>query len=403
MKTVGIIAEYNPCHKGHAYHIEQAKKLTGSDCAVIIMSGNFVQRGMPAIADKFTRAHTAVLSGADLVIELPVAYSTSSAEFFAKGAVSILNSLGNIDYLSFGMEADSLNCFERIVDILHNEPDEYKSVYKENLRLGMTVPAAREDALLKYVNDELPDIITSPNNILAIEYLKALKQINSTIKPCGVKRLGNNYHDTFVTTEYPSATAIRQLYLNGNEKDLSDGLLPDVYAYLKKYQGILMPVFPDDVSGLINYALTINKDCLNTFLDIDDKLANRINNVMAHPKVYSLTELIDAIKTKNLTYTRISRAFIHVLLNIKKSDLTIPCYARILACNETGRQYIRETKKKSDIPFITDVASAKKDLSEQACTMLEKDLFASIIYKQVVKTSYGTDVPDDYRRGPEIL
>lgn len=403
MKVAGIISEYNPFHKGHQYHIETTRKIIGADCIVAVMSGNFVQRGLPAIADKYKRAKAAVLGGADIVIELPTVYATGSAEIFAEGAVRLVNALNSVDYLSFGSEAGSLDEFKKIADVLIDEPEEYRNILQQHLKLGDSMPISREKALTKYFNnDNITEIISSPNNILSIEYIKALKKINSGITPVTVARVGNGYNDVEATTEFPSATAIRNLYVNGND-NISDTMPEAVYEYFNTLKGLFMPVFPDSCSTLLNHALRLNSSKLDVFSDVDEKLANRIMNTLTDGNIYSFTELCDALKTKNYTYTRISRVLTHILLNIRPEDITIPQYARILACNETGRKFIREAKKTSLLPFLNDASDAKNVLSEAAKSMLEKDIYASDIYRLIVKETFGTVITDEFRHRPELI
>lgn len=195
MKTVAIIAEFNPFHNGHKYIVNQAKKITNSDYCISIMSGNFLQRGIPSMWDKYTRATIAVQEGIDLCLELPFPYATGSAYDFAMGAVSILNSLNSVDYLCFGAETDDLALFERITEILINEPDEYKTQLKTYLSQGLSFPSARSNALVSILQDtSISDLLSKPNNILALEYIHSLKKINSPIKPIIIKRIIANYH-----------------------------------------------------------------------------------------------------------------------------------------------------------------------------------------------------------------
>ena len=173
MKTIGIIAEYNPFHTGHQYHINKTKELTNADCVIVIMSGNYVQRGFPAIADKHTRAKAALLGGADLVIELPTIYATGSAETFAMGAISILDKIGNVDIVSFGAETDDIELLKTISKTINANNDDIASKIKEILKEGVSYPVARENALKDYLNDAEISILDKSNNILGIEYLKA--------------------------------------------------------------------------------------------------------------------------------------------------------------------------------------------------------------------------------------
>ena len=221
MKTVGIIAEFNPFHKGHEYLIRTLKKETGSDYAVIVMSGDYTQRGAPAIFDKYTRTKMALLSGADLVLELPLYYSTSSAEFFAGGAISLLNGLSCIDYLGFGSESGDTSSMRQIASVLADEPSEFADAIKENLKSGMNYAAARSAALSSYLDTDA-SLIANPNDILGTEYIKALLIQNSPIAPVTIKRIGASYNDDTLSEDsniFSSARAIR-LALEDNDFDL---------------------------------------------------------------------------------------------------------------------------------------------------------------------------------------
>ncbi len=404
MITAGITAEYNPFHNGHEHHIRKTLELTGAECIAVVMSGNFVQRGLPALADKFTRAKAAVLCGADIVIELPAVYATASAEAFAEGAVTIFDRLNNVNFLSFGAEDCRHDEFKKIAGILTDEPDEYKAILNDCLKQGLSLPAARAKALSVYFKDKETDrIISLPNNILSVEYHKALYRLGSAMQPVIIQRTGNGYNDEFISGRYPAATAVRKLYYDDDSDTIKKVIPSEAYGCYESVRNQYMPVFADSCSELVNYSLRINTDVLSGFSDIDDKLANRIRNLLHDGGIRTFTQLADDLKAKNYTYTRICRCLIHVLLNIRKNDITVPEYARVLACNETGRRFIKESRKKSDIPFITDVADAKKILSRHALDMLEKDIYASEIYRIIVNGLFGHVITDDYRHRPELV
>ena len=214
-KVVGIIAEYNPFHNGHAYHIQNAKAQTKSDYVVAVMTGNFTQRGNTSVVDKWEKTRMALIGGVDLVIELPTIYSISSAENFANGAVKILKNIGIVDTISFGMEADDISTLNNVANVLYNEPPEYKSILEHELSKGNSFPKARENATMMYLNDikRYANVLKGSNNILAIEYLKALKKQESNITPVGIKREKVYYNSTKIIDEYASATGIRSLLL----------------------------------------------------------------------------------------------------------------------------------------------------------------------------------------------
>lgn len=408
MKTVGIIAEYNPFHKGHAYHIEETRSITGADCVVIIMSGNFVQRGTPAIADKFTRAQTALLGGADLVIELPTVYATASAEFFAHGAISILNSIGKIDYLSFGSETDDINKLDKIAQILHSEPQEYKDILKDGLKSGLSMPVARKNALNALFPDtmNISEIIDTPNNILGIEYLKALHHFNSDIRPIIVKRTGNGYHDTDLNEGFASATALRKLFEPDTFENIRNYVPKKIYNLYCQNYGQILPVNEDDMNLLLYYCLILNQNNLEVFMDINNNLANKITNMLKTGNLPDHNELISTLKSKELTHTRISRALLHVILDIKKTDFDMikeqnfPVYGRILGFNDTGRQFLKSIRKDTSLRLITKLSEYSNNSNRVLGDISKKDIFASNVYRNIVKNKYNVIMNDDFRRQP---
>ena len=233
-KVVGIIAEYNPFHNGHSYHIQNTKAQTGADFVVAVMTGNFTQRGNTSVINKWEKAKMALNGDADLVIELPTIYSVSSAENFANGAVKILNELGIVDTISFGMEADDVSTLNNIANVLVNEPPEYKTILEHELGKGNSFPKARENALMMYLNDikRYANVVKGSNNILAIEYLKALKKQKSSIVPFGVKREKVYYNSTKIIDEYASATGIRNLLLHNQLEEVRKVMPSKSYSIL---------------------------------------------------------------------------------------------------------------------------------------------------------------------------
>ena len=203
-KVLGIICEYNPFHNGHLYHLEQAKKITGSNYSIAILGGNFTQRGSTSIFDKWSKAEIALKNGIDLVIELPVLYSISSAENFAEGSIKILNSLKVVDYLCFGAETSDIDVLDDISDVLFKEPKIYKSLLSSELKKGISFPKARENALSMFLsnNSKYNNVLSSPNNILGIEYMKALKKYKSNIKPISIARFESNHNDINYSRKY---------------------------------------------------------------------------------------------------------------------------------------------------------------------------------------------------------
>lgn len=400
MKTVGLITEYNPFHNGHAYHIEKAKMLTGADRVIVVMSGDFVQRGAPAVMPKHLRAESALLSGASLIIELPVCFATGSAEYFAQGSISLLNQLGCIDSICFGSECGDLHLLKEIAQILADEPIEYQTALKQALKEGASFPAARQEALNIY-SDKYSEILASPNNILGIEYLKALAKIHSKMEPFTIKRIGAGYHDMDIDGQFSSATAIRSDIYQLADVNSSSESIPlthiqtqvpsSCHELMKKNYQTRYPVKSDDFSLLLKVKLlSETADSLSHYLDISPELANRI--LRLRNNYLSFEQFCDLLKTKELTRSRISRSFIHVLLGITNDWLTAmkaPApYARILGFRRDHADLLGILKRTSDIPLIT--SPARTVLADTAYQMLELDIYASDLYESVITDLYGT-------------
>ena len=400
MKTVGLITEYNPFHNGHAYHIEKAKMVTGADRVIVVMSGDFVQRGAPAVMPKHLRAESALLSGASLIIELPVCFATGSAEYFAQGSISQLNRLGCIDSICFGSECGDLHLLKEIAQILADEPIEYQTALKQALKEGASFPAARQEALNIY-SDKYSEILASPNNILGIEYLKALAKIHSKMEPFTIKRIGAGYHDMDINGQFSSATAIRSDIYQLTDVNSSSESLPlthiqtqvpsSCHELMKKNYQTRYPVKADDFSLLLKAKLlSETAGSLSHYLDMSPELANRI--LRLRNDYLSFEQFCDLLKTKELTRSRISRSFIHVLLGITNDWLTAmkaPApYARILGFRRDHADLLGILKRTSDIPLITSPARAV--LTDKAYQMLELDIYASDLYESVITDLYGT-------------
>lgn len=400
MKTVGLITEYNPFHNGHAYHIEKAKMLTGADRVIVVMSGDFVQRGAPAVMPKHLRTESALLSGASLIIELPVCFATGSAEYFAQGSISLLNQLGCIDSICFGSECGDLHLLKEIAQILADEPIEYQTALKQALKEGASFPAARQEALNIY-SDKYSEILASPNNILGIEYLKALAKIHSKMEPFTIKRIGAGYHDMDIDGQFSSATAIRSDIYQLADVNSSSESLPlthiqtqvpsSCHELMKKNYQTRYPVKADDFSLLLKAKLlSETAGSLSHYLDMSPELANRI--LRLRNDYLSFEQFCDLLKTKELTRSRISRSFIHVLLGITNDWLTAmkaPApYARILGFRRDHADLLGILKRTSGIPLITSPARAV--LADTAYQMLELDIYASNLYESVITDLYGT-------------
>lgn len=415
MKVVGLITEYNPFHNGHKYHIEEARKLTGADYVIAVMSGNFVQRGAPAITNKYARSIMALENGVDLVLELPVCFSTASAQYFALGAVTLLDRLGVVDYLCFGSECGDITLLEEAAKIFNNPTDSFNELINSYVREGLSFPAARAKAAQQSSisqNKDLLDIIAEPNNILGIEYIRALQQIKSAIKPVTIKRIKAHYHDQELHDNISSATAIRGILQNDKSKadfsEISSSVPESVYKYFADNYYSTFPISIDDFSNIIKYKLiSENSNKLTKYLDLSSDLVERIKNIDIQN--YGINELIQMIKSKNITHTRINRAMIHIMLNILTVDFLeyindeIIYYARVLGFKKESSGLIRQIKDAEKIPVITKVSKAKDQLNSLGMRMFDLDIFASHLYNQVVYEKFKTSNPNEYKHGVCII
>lgn len=361
MNITGIITEYNPFHNGHLYHLNSAKEVTNCDGIICIMSGNFVQRGEPALIDKWKRAEMALLNGVDLVIELPTFYALSSAEFFASGAIKILNSIGVVNNIFFGSESGNIELLHKIAKLLTFESDILKDSIKENLKTGVTYAKARELSLINILNeDSLAEVLSNSNNILGIEYIKALLKINSTIIPLTMKREGSNYNDKELSTIFSSATSIRKNLKNGKDLSSLNPYMPkESLNILNNLIKSNYPfVFEEEIYHYVKYKLLTNCVNFNNLFDAKEGLDNKFLKEIYFSSSYE--DLIFRVKSKRYTYTKISRLITQIFLSldnysanelIKDTNL----YARVLAFNNTGKLILKEMKKNSTIPIITKV------------------------------------------------
>lgn len=407
MKTAGIIVEYNPLHKGHAYHIEQTRRLTGADYVIAVMSGSFVQRGAPALLDKYVRTRMALLCGADLVLELPVLFSAGSAGDFAAGSVSLLNHLGIVDSLCFGSEAGTIDPFLKAAAVLTDEPEPFSACLQEGLRQGLSFPAARQKALNEIFPEFCGGFFSSPNNLLGLEYTAALLRQKSAIQPFTIPRKGAGYHDTpLLSSDFShdapkdappfSASGIRS-FLHAHEPfgghgsaALSELLCQAVPARtLPLWDAILSEnscLFPDDLSAELRYRLLTAVPgefarCADVTRELSDKLEKH------RFSAGRWEALCASLKTREITYSRISRALCRILLSISAEQLEharqnhYASYARILGFQKSAAPLLSSIKKNSAVPLISKPADASKILSPDAMKMFEKDVLASHVWE----------------------
>lgn len=392
MKVSGIICEYNPFHNGHDYHIRETRK-NGATHVVAVMSGNFVQRGDTAIMDKLDRARLAVRSGADLVIELPVQYCLSSAENFASGAVWLLDSLGVVDELSFGSECGDTELLKTALDKVEETALSHRDEILRIMEKGYTYPRAL-NSVINGTDPEIADIIAEPNNLLAIEYMRALKRFSSRMSPFTVKRVSTP-HDGMTPGEgFASASYIRECIASER------GML-SIGEYTT-------PIWTDAVNNAVRNGETASLSRLERVLlyklrsstveeiaainDVGQGLENRIFGARM---AGSLDELLFTVKTKRYTMARIRRIMLSLLIGITKEDMKqLPPYGRILAFNERGTEILAQAKSKTNIPFGSSIAKLSQ-LGDIAERFAELEIRASDIYGLSLKTI--TSAQKDYR------
>ena len=391
MKIVGLIAEYNPFHNGHRYHIEQAKEITGADHVIVVMSGNYVQRGVPAIMPKRMRCEAALKAGASLVLELPVCYSTASAESFAFGAVSILDKLGCVDAICFGSECGSIKNLQLISKILIDEPKEYKEALQYYLKEGNSYPLARQNAMYEYFNSDIASpILAEPNNILGIEYLKALYKIDSKMEPFTITRVSSHYHDEELQEEFSSASAIRNEIMNNEEFNLEGQVPEETLDLFKENYQIRYPVYANDFSLLLKFRLlNETKESLTQYADVSEELANRIIN--QRNQYLDFEQFCDLLKTKEITHSRISRALLHILLEIKKTDMTQIEHARVLGFRKDSTAVLSAIKETSVIPLIGKLVGCNDP-------MILKDIYVSNLYESVICDKLKSTYINEYEQ-----
>ncbi len=408
-RVLGIIAEYNPFHNGHLYHIAKSKQETGAQYVIAVISGNFVQRGNTSIINKWKKARMALLNGVDLIIEIPTIYSISSAENFAEGAIKILNSLGIVEVLSFGMEANDISTLNNIANVLYNEPKEYVTMLSHELKKGNSFPKARENALMMYLNDikRYANIMSGSNNILGIEYLKAMKKTKSTIVPIGIKREKVLYNDKYIVDEFASATAIRKMLMTNELNDISKVMPRNSYLLLG--EELKNGHYVIDISRLekeIIYNLRkMSREDIAKLPDVSEGLENLIKN--AADSCNTIKELINIVKSKRFTQTRIQRILLYSLLGIDKKKMEISKkvvpYARVLGFNNKGKELISEMMRLN--PKLNIVTSVKRYIENVANKnlkeMIETDILATNIYTLgYYKDSYSNL---DYTNRIEII
>lgn len=391
MKVLGIIAEYNPMHTGHIYHISKAKEITGCDTVIVIMSGSFTQQGNIAIINKFERAKQAVQNGVDLVIEIPSAFASSDAGNFAYKSVSILNDL-NVDAICFGAETDNIERLKLISETLIYKDKEIWIEIKNELKKGISFAKARNNSLNKFLNEDDINIILSPNNILALEYLKTLKVLNSTIIPFAIYR-ESNFNSHMLENCYTSSTSIRKALENKcNLNDIQKYIPENVSKYLKNNKII----FNNDFFEILKYKIiSMNENDLKEINGVSEGIENKLKKEICNS--YSYDEFLFKIKSKRYELSRIKRILVNILLNISKEDFNLlkennSNYAHILAFNHDKKDLLSHISNTSNIPVISSLNNKTLScLNKYQKLSLDIDIYASNIYSMLINQKINKD------------
>ena len=398
MKIVGLVVEYNPFHNGHLYHLNKSKEVTNATHSIAVMSGNFLQRGEPALFDKYTRAQIAVSNGVDLVVELPSLFACQSAEIFSHGAVTLLNSLNCIDSICFGSEEGDIQILYQIASILTNEPIQFKNILKAYLDEGLLFAVARSKALYDYISsnnlldipeEKLNTILNSSNNILGIEYIKSLIRLNSNIKPYTITRIKSEYNSEIISSNICSATAIRKVLKDSCELSAISNVVPyhTLYAIENSIKKEFNPMFDEYYFDIIKQIIVRDINNLNSYFDVNEGIENKIYKSVFTSN--SLDSLQQDIKSKRYTLTRVKRILNNILLGITKEDMNkvksisyIP-YVRVLAFNDKGREIIKQIKLNSDIYIVNKFANIDFNSDDLFETLINYDIKASNIYNLI--------------------
>lgn len=407
MSTLGIIAEYNPFHNGHLYHLKKSKDLSGAEFTIAVMGGHFLQRGEAAVFDKWTRTAMAISAGIDLVIEMPFVFATQDAHGFAHGGIRLLEALGIVDYISFGCEEDHLEVLFELAKILKTEPSYFQKVLRAEVKKGNSFPKIREKALLEYLQqhgfsianismNRLKEILNQPNNILALEYLKSLQKIKSSIKPIPIKRVGSKYLENNLEGHYSSATAIRKELIHRYDRfDFTS--LKSIKAAMPDFSyQILSDVLRDGLNpislscydqAILSQLRRMKLTDIKKIHGVAEGLENRLKEsaLLSH----HIEDLIESVKTKRYTRTRIQRTLIHSLFTLNQKEVitfnrTGPLYCRVIGMTGQGKYLLKKIKASAEIPIVTRVKKFyqqnKRNGNELAQKMMDYDILSTDLY-----------------------
>lgn len=428
MKVAGIIAEYNPFHNGHRFHIEETRKQTGAEYVIVVMSGDYVQRGEPAVTDKYMRTRMALAGGADVVLEIPVIYATASAEYFATAGVKLLDQLGCVDVLSFGSEWATVEMFQPFVNILTEEPVEYRNFLKQRLQSGCSYPEARSRAMIDLWNatrmdssayfrgapcqdmeSNLERFLKEPNHILGLEYMKCLRRIHSRIEPVAIRRRGASYHDSRMQGVFSSATAIRgclrEMQWSGTESGEKNQAL--INALGEKTEELLFhikkgeTVFWDDLKNNLDYLMVMQPELTEHTFGMEKELAFRMQKM--YSQGVSFEKNIEKMHAKNRTDTALKRALLHMVLQISDweflknaSEIPVP-YARVLGFRKKAAPLLKTMRANTGIPMIQRPVQGQQLFVDGTPENLlfQTDLRASNLYESIAARKSGRAFVDE--------
>lgn len=419
MKVSGIIAEYNPFHNGHAYHLAQTRRSLESDYIIVVMSGNYVQRGAPTIIDKYSRAQMALKCGADLVLELPVCFSSASAEYFAFGGCAVLDKLGVVDNICFGTEtldnspdgkAVLVEEFSKIADLLLNEPDEYKAILKEGLKSGLSNAAARAKGVEEILGKKYLDILETSNNILAVEYIKSLKKLGSSIVPVPVARKMTAHNDALIKSGYSSATAIRNAVFNKYSlSSLASTLPEDAYNILLEQYLVSFPVFRDDFSSVFGSILLNANGAgdLTKYFGVSEDLANRM---IKHKNEYrSFSSFRDIVYARNITKATVSRAMLHISLGILEEDMkklynTDSLSAvKMLGFRKEAQPLLSQIKQSGSIRLVSKLADYTPASDSAGADTIIQTTRADMLYRMICMNKFDNYIKTPFEKEVIII
>ncbi|MBE5923493.1 MAG: nucleotidyltransferase family protein [Lachnospiraceae bacterium] len=403
MKHVGIIAEYNPFHNGHFYQLSKVKEMFPGKKIIVCMSGDFVQRGEPALLPKTIRCNMALQGGCDVILSFPPMFSSASSEHFAAAGVLMLAKTGVIDTLCFGAECDDLHLLSDIADIFINEPDAYKTSLKTALSNGLSFPKARAFALKEcYPDCNYESIINQPNNILAIEYIKTIKRYALPITPVVIKRTTSNYNDLSLESPICSASALRNDVQKNDNFNVWKEHVPEIsYSTLTK-SPYSKPIYFSDIYALLQYRITSEHGSLTNYHECSEFVANQLEKISYFPT--SFDEFINNLSGKHITESRLRRIMLNIILMRTKEKIKLQIdneyvpFIRILGFNEDSAFVLKEMKENSSLPIINKTANASNLLSGHAYEAFLQDVYESTIYRQTFYNKYGILIPSEYEQ-----